>query len=699
MRRFNTIGCSGNRGFVLGRFVLFLVIFLIIAGVGGFAYYYVAVRTIPVDVIIEPVPASVYLDGKEVVYDPEKPMQITEGPHVIEAVTPGYNPIREEIDVIGIGENVHVFTMIPFNGLLSVYTTESGVSVFIDDKPEGKTPLIDHELQPGEHKVRVEPGKDFQEYEETVVIKGKREKKLLEVDLVRSWSWIEIDSTPSGARVIDPDKGEVIALTPMRRKFYSGEYSLELNNGTEYSKHSVLFNVTPDQDQVLPKHEFTLLPGELAIETEPTGATVIIEGLPLENASTSFLEYVPPDREWKAVVVHPHFHKEEFTFSLTPGQSLEKKFILRPFKGKVEIVSEPNDAEVLIDDVSQGRTPITLELNAGDYTLKLRKPPKYTDSVSKVSIHRDRTVLKEVVLESIKRSTSSVDITSLPQIWKTQDGQEMVLVRPKGLFSIGSPASEPMRATNEDRVKVELSSPFYVAKMEVSNREYKMFSSKHNSGKLEGFSLDKGSRPVVNITWHEAAAYCNWMSKRAGVPEVYTKKKPGVFEAISPMPSGFRLLTEAEFEYLCRAGYKAYHPFPWGSDIPPPAYAANIADETAKGLVEYIVNGYNDNNLVTAPVGSFNPTSLGIYDLAGNASEWVHNVYEPAYPLSPSVLVDPVGPTRGTIHSIRGSSFMDGTYRKIRTAYRGHGSEKTSFVSFRIMVSAQAIALINQLNK
>ncbi len=696
MRKFE-YNNSGNLGFVLGKFILFLVIFLVVAGVGGVAYYYLAIRTIPVEVIISPTPASVYIDGKEIDYDPEKPIQITEGSHVIEAVTPGYNSIREEIDVIGIGENVYSFTMNPLGGLLSVYATEKGAKVFVDEEFAGEIPLIDHELPTGEYKVQIKPGKDFQEYEETVVIEGKRGKKQLDVNLVRSWSWITIDSLPPGARVIDPDRSEVIDVTPMRRKFYEGEYSLELSYGKEYKTQGLSFNVIADQDQVLPVYEFDLLPGALDLETEPSGATVIIEGLPLENAFTPFYENIPPNKEWKVVIAHPQHHREEFHFSLEPGEELKKSIELRPFKGTIEIVSEPKGAEVLIDKVVKGRTPITMELISGDYTILIRKA-KYMEKVVKVNIPHERTVLKEVALAPIGKKGVSINVASLPQNWKAPNGADMVLIKPKGIFTIGSPSSEPTRAANEDQVKVELTVPFYVATMEVSNKEYRMALPKHDSGKLQGFSLNTGNRPVVNVSWHDAAAYCNWLSQQAGVPEVYAEKKPGIFEVVLPMPSGFRLLTEAEFEYLCRAGYKGYHPFPWGSKIPPPAYSANIADETAKEMVEYIIKGYNDNNLVTAPIGTFNPNPLGLYDLAGNAAEWVHNVYEPMYPMAPSILVDPSGPPNGSIHSVRGSSFLDGAYRKIRTAYRGFGTEGTSFISFRIMVSAQAVSLMKQLN-
>ena len=698
MRKFDNNYNLVNSGFATGSFVLFLVIFLVLAGAGGIVYYYLAIRTIPVDLVIFPTPASVYIDGKEVDYDPEKPMQITEGSHVIEAVIPGYNSLREEIDIIGISENVYSFTMNPLGGLLSVYATEKGAKVYINDELAGETPLIDYEMSAGKYKVLVKPGKDFQEYSENVVMEGKRGKKLIDVNLIRSWSWITVDSVPPGARIIDPDRNEVIDVTPMRRKFYEGEYSLELSYGKGYKTQNLSFNVIADQDQVLPTYKFDLLPGALDLQTEPPGATVIIEGLPLENSFTPFYENIPPDREWKVVVAHPQFHREEFLFSLEPGEELEKSIELRPYIGKIEIVSEPEGAEVLIDNVTKGRTPVKLELDSGDYSILLRKT-KYIDKVVKVNIPRERTVLKEVTLEPIGKKGVSLDIASLPQNWKAPNGSGMVLIEPKGVFTIGSPVSEPTRAANEDQVNIELSRPFYVATTEVSNKEYKKAFPAHDSGKLKGFSLNTGSRPVVNIDWHEAAAYCNWLSQQAGIPEVYTEKRTGVFESVSPMPGGFRLLTEAEFEYLCRAGYKGYHPFPWGSKIPPPAYTANIADDTAREMVEYIVEGYNDNNLVTAPVGTFNANPSGIYDLAGNASEWVHNVYEPMYPMSPAVLVDPAGPASGTIHSVRGSSFLDGAYRKIRTAYRGFGSKRTSFISFRVMVSAQAVTLMKELGK
>jgi formylglycine-generating enzyme required for sulfatase activity len=135
--------------------------------------------------------------------------------------------------------------------------------------------------------------------------------------------------------------------------------------------------------------------------------------------------------------------------------------------------------------------------------------------------------------------------------------------------------------------------------------------------------------PVVNVSWNDAKAFCRWLTR--------TERE---MKLISPGAT-YRLPTDAEWSWAAGIGDretgstpesnngKLEDIFPWGTQYPPPEGAGNFADQTA---MNYFTNwphipGYSDGFVTTAPVGSFRPNSLGLYDLAGNAAEWCEDSY------------------------------------------------------------------------
>jgi formylglycine-generating enzyme required for sulfatase activity len=139
--------------------------------------------------------------------------------------------------------------------------------------------------------------------------------------------------------------------------------------------------------------------------------------------------------------------------------------------------------------------------------------------------------------------------------------------------------------------------------------------------------------PVVNVSWNDAQAFCAWLTtneQQAGT--ISTKEF-------------FRLPTDEEWSCAVGVGsietngtpkeknLKIKNVYPWGRQFPPPPGAGNFADQAA---LDYFTNwphieGYNDGFVTTAPVGSFTPNALGIYDLAGNAMEWCGDFYDGAH--------------------------------------------------------------------
>ncbi len=143
--------------------------------------------------------------------------------------------------------------------------------------------------------------------------------------------------------------------------------------------------------------------------------------------------------------------------------------------------------------------------------------------------------------------------------------------------------------------------------------------------------------PVLNVTWNDAVAMAKWLSAKEG--------------------RRYRLPTEAEWEYACNAGQSTL--FPVGNDPVALDLTANVFDaSSAKRWPQWssYARPGNDGFPFTAPVGSFEPNSFGLYDMAGNAWEWTADWYDENY-YTNSPLENPQGPATGAVKVRRGGSW------------------------------------------
>ncbi len=146
---------------------------------------------------------------------------------------------------------------------------------------------------------------------------------------------------------------------------------------------------------------------------------------------------------------------------------------------------------------------------------------------------------------------------------------------------------------------------------------------------------------MVNVSWNDAVAFCKWLSKKEG--------------------KTYRLPTEAEWEYACRAGTTTRYYS--GDDPETLAKVGNVADATAKAKFpdwKYTIKA-NDGYVFTAPVGKFKPNAFGLYDMHGNAWQWCADWYGAEY-YATSPADDPTGPDSGDDRVLRGGSWFDGPY-------------------------------------
>ena len=179
-----------------------------------------------------------------------------------------------------------------------------------------------------------------------------------------------------------------------------------------------------------------------------------------------------------------------------------------------------------------------------------------------------------------------------------------------GTFTMGSPAGEVGRDSIEHQREITLS-PFFMGKYEVTQAEYEEIMGT-NPSHFKGDKL-----PVENITWLDAVLFCNKLSERESLTPAYTIQGDNV--TWNRNANGYRLPTEAEWEYSCRAGTLTV--FNTGDTI-------TAAQANFDGSRPYGGNrARSENRRTTIDVGTFAPNAFGLYDMHGNAAEWCWDLH------------------------------------------------------------------------
>jgi sulfatase modifying factor 1 len=245
------------------------------------------------------------------------------------------------------------------------------------------------------------------------------------------------------------------------------------------------------------------------------------------------------------------------------------------------------------------------------------------------------------------------------KVFKNSLGMTFVLI-PPGKFRMGSPLNEPHRDRDEVQHLVTISKPFYIQSTEVTLKQWRTLMG------AGFFAQHKGPDhiPVTRVSWYDAMDFIKKLNER----------KEGFY----------RLPTEAEWEYACRAGSTTA--YSWGNsiDCTKAMYANNSIK--SRGCVDYVRSrGLPLDN--PAPVKSYPPNAWGLYDMSGNVWEWCGDWYA-KYP--PQPVVDPVGPQSGSDKVRRGGSwFKYGFY--CRSANRNYAdpSDRYSTTGFRVVMEAR----------
>ena len=202
---------------------------------------------------------------------------------------------------------------------------------------------------------------------------------------------------------------------------------------------------------------------------------------------------------------------------------------------------------------------------------------------------------------------------------------------PAGEFTMGSPVTEPERLPSETQHKVRITKPFLMQTTPVTQAQWKALMPA-SPARFQGANL-----PEDSVSWFQAVKFCDTLSNRDA--------------------AAYRLPTEAEWEFACRAGTTT--PFSFGDSISPD-------DANYNGNVHYGNGAGSQFRVATTPVDTFKPNPWGLYDMHGNVWQWCGDWYA-QYPDGDAS--DPAGPAQGAVRVVRGGSWAD-VPRFLRSACR-----------------------------
>ena len=328
---------------------------------------------------------------------------------------------------------------------------------------------------------------------------------------------------------------------------------------------------------------------------------------------------------------------------------------------------------------AQSRPSLELQLSAGQLTLSLSGQPgtvyaiQCATDLSSTNLWVERTLLQAQgggnIWSEPSAPTSSQWFYRAVSVSAPAD-TNLVFLQP-GTFTMGSPTNEALRYPSETQHLVTISRGFWMGKYLVTQRDYLAVVGS-NPGYFtpsNGYALDL-NRPVEQLHWNDATNYCALLTAR----ELAAGRIPTNYV--------YRLPTESEWEYACRAGTTTA--FYLGSGL-------SSGQANFWGRYEYdasagqIINSSGIYLQTTTPVGSYAPNGWGLYDMIGNVWEWCQDWYAP-YPTGP--VTDPQGPALGSNRLARGGDW-GGWARFCRSAQRSGdvASPSSRKIGFRVVLA------------
>ena len=543
-----------------------------------------------------------------------------------------------------------------------------GAEVFIDGRLVGAVAMEPIEVTPGHRRIEIRSER-YQPAAADVEVEGCDRFQDIALVLTPSWSGVSLSSIPAGAAVqVD---GRPLGQTPIELELAAGAHDVEIS-ADRYKTWRDRVEVSAGQPVSLPEVRLEPADGRLAIRSRPTGASVLVDGRYVGQTPVEI--GVGPGKVHEIQLSKSGYERASQKVTVASGEAKGLDLLLTAQEGVVHFNVEPADAELFVNGAGRGKVPVELRLPAVEHDIEIRK-----DGLESFRARiLPRPGFPQELKVALKRGESA-PAPGAAGLVRAPNGYELKRVVP-GAFAMGSSRREQGRRSNETLKQVRLTRPFYMGTREVTHREFRQFLAAHTSGTFKNQDLNRDDLPVVMVSWEQAALFCNWLSVKESLPPVYIQKD-GRVVASDPLGKGYRLPTEAEWEFSARQGVSGK--YPWGEGYPPPPGTGNYADESAKGLVDVIIDGYNDGYPAVAPAGKFRPAATGVFDMGGNVAEWCHDNYA-IETEGEKEQSDPVGPREGSHRVVKGASWKSAGIAILRIAFRDYSAVPRNDLGFRI---------------
>ena len=531
---------------------------------------------------------------------------------------------------------------------IQVASVPSDAVVYLDGRRIGKTPLT-ADLPTGVHQLQVKHSY-YQVYKERLdITAGERLQRTLV--LQPGTGLLRLLSNPKNAWV-DIDGVRQEGLTPIDVRLTGGPHEV-LMGQSERKTAGTIVEVVADQVTEV-NLELNMDPhGTLNISTRPKSATITLEGTDLGYQQGMRL----PIGEYGLLVKAPGYVPDKSRFFVRYGSN-QKIVELRREYGVLEVNVKPKGADVRVTYQQRGTSQEMA------YTKGMRIPSGAFEIRARAMLFRTQT--KSLTMTG---AGQQVDLTLTPMnvqvgtsfrdnLARGGQGPELVVL-PAGSFVMGDANGAP---SEQPAHRVTITQPFAVGRYEVTVGEFLAFAQ--DSQHLVHMKLERSDpqRPMHLVSWQDANDYVDWLSKQTG--------------------ERYRLPSEARWEYAARAGSSARYYF--GNAISDICKHANLADLSAGKLYrDWQVVGCNDGFGRLAPVGQLQPNGFGLYDVAGNVSEWVAECGLPSYRQAPNDGSTAKG-GNCTSHGHRGGSW-DSSPEELQSAYRNSASSANQDRGFRVV--------------
>lgn len=554
--------------------------------------------------------------------------------------------------VLGIAGVVAAIWAYQFFGTATVAITSepTGAVVRVDGRQRGITPISRLELDAGTRFVEIAHS-HYAPYTESLTL-SRGDHLTRAVTMEAGQGRFELLSNPRGAWV-EINGERLSGVTPMSVEVASGPHEIAMGREERHivkETHTVRHQQTEEVN-----FNLNIDPhGSVTITTTPRNANVEFIG--------EQIEYTPKVRmqigEYPVRVSRAGYKPQEFRLQVRYGDNLRHVDLQRDY-GDLIVKASPAAAQIRVSYRDGGRA------YREAYQPNMRVP------VGKVEV-RARALGYRTGFRTLNLGSQGATVRFKLEPMQINVGSELVdrlrdggaaptmVVVPAGEYTRGNNSGPP---SEQPEHRISLTQPFAVAKYELSIGEYAAFARNTSRGMPAKIDAAQVSNAMAYVSFADAQAYTRWLSEQTGAK--------------------YRLLSEAEWEYVARAGTRSAYFF--GDDEMQLCTYANIADlTTRKTYREWDVLRCDDGMLRPGPVGQFDPNPFGLYDIYGNVSEWVLDCGMPEYRRGTHDGAPAVEGSGCGSRGIRGGSW-DSTPDEVRSSYRNTARDANDDRGIRVM--------------